>query len=239
MAAGLGFKDFVTGEVLTAADVDGYLMQGIWVFANAAARDAAVTSPQEGNSCYLKDTDVIQVYSGSAWVTKSAAAGGSTGLTLVKSQAVGSGVSSVEVTSAFSSTYKNYMISLSGVVGSTRGELPMILGTTTSGYYYGGTYVYYNSSTVTGANGNNAAAINNAGMINTTSSNLMVDLQGPFLSAETTFFWRSVQLDSSTPLYAWQAQGFLNNSTSYTSFKLTPSSGTITGGTIYVYGYNV
>jgi hypothetical protein len=33
MAAGLGFKDFQTGEVLTAADVDGYLMQGIWVFA--------------------------------------------------------------------------------------------------------------------------------------------------------------------------------------------------------------
>ena len=71
MAAGLGFKDFVTGEVLTAADVDGYLMQGIWVFADATARDAAVTSPQEGNSCYLKDTDVIQVYSGSSWVTKS------------------------------------------------------------------------------------------------------------------------------------------------------------------------
>lgn len=75
MAAGLGFKDFVTGEVLTAADVDGYLMQGIWVFANATARDAAVTSPQEGNACYLKDTDVIQTYSGSAWV---AVGGGST-----------------------------------------------------------------------------------------------------------------------------------------------------------------
>jgi hypothetical protein len=68
MAAGLGFKDFVTGEVLTAADVDGYLMQGIWVFANAAARDAAVTSPQEGNACYLKDTNEVLTYSGSAWV---------------------------------------------------------------------------------------------------------------------------------------------------------------------------
>jgi hypothetical protein len=68
MAAGLGFKDFVTGEVLTAADVDGYLMQGIWVFANATARDAAVTSPQEGNACYLKDTDQVLTYSGSAWV---------------------------------------------------------------------------------------------------------------------------------------------------------------------------
>jgi hypothetical protein len=74
MAAGLGFKDFVTGEVLTAADVDGYLMQGIWVFANAAARDAAVTSPQEGNACYLKDTDAVMTYSGSAWVSASAPA---------------------------------------------------------------------------------------------------------------------------------------------------------------------
>lgn len=67
MAAGLGFKDFVTGEVLTAADVDGYLMQGIWVFASAAARDAAVTSPQEGNFAYLKDTNTTTYYTGSAW----------------------------------------------------------------------------------------------------------------------------------------------------------------------------
>ena len=67
MAAGLGFKDFTTGEVLTAADVDGYLMQGVWVFASAAARDAAVTSPQEGNFAYLKDTNVTTYYTGSSW----------------------------------------------------------------------------------------------------------------------------------------------------------------------------
>jgi hypothetical protein len=67
MAAGLGFKDFTTGEVLTAADVDGYLMQGVWVFASAAARDAAVTAPQEGNFAYLKDTNVTTYYTGSAW----------------------------------------------------------------------------------------------------------------------------------------------------------------------------
>jgi hypothetical protein len=78
MAAPLGFKTFNTGDVLSAADTNGYLMQGIWVFADATARDAAVTSPQEGNSCYLKDTDVIQVYSGSSWVVKS---GGSSPLT--------------------------------------------------------------------------------------------------------------------------------------------------------------
>ena len=76
MAAGLGFKTFTTGDVLSAGDTNGYLMQGVWVFASAAARDAAVTSPQEGNMCYLKDTDAVQSYSGSAWVAVGANSSG-------------------------------------------------------------------------------------------------------------------------------------------------------------------
>ena len=75
MGAGLGFKTFVTGDVLTAADTNGYLMQGVWVFASAAARDAAVTSPQEGNFCYLKDTNATQYYTGSAWAAVGAGGG--------------------------------------------------------------------------------------------------------------------------------------------------------------------
>jgi hypothetical protein len=67
MAAGLGFKTFTTGEVLTSADTNGYLMQGVLVFADAAARDAAITSPQEGQFAYLKDTNVTTYYTGSAW----------------------------------------------------------------------------------------------------------------------------------------------------------------------------
>ena len=67
MGAPLGFKTFATGDVLTAADANGYLMQGVWTFASATARNAAVTSPQEGNFCYLKDTNVTQYYDGSAW----------------------------------------------------------------------------------------------------------------------------------------------------------------------------
>lgn len=69
MAAGQGFKTFNTGEVLTAADTNGYLMQGVNVFADAAARTAAITSPQEGQMSYLKSTDSIESYNGSAWVT--------------------------------------------------------------------------------------------------------------------------------------------------------------------------
>jgi hypothetical protein len=72
MAAGAGFKTFNTGDVLSAADVNGYLMQGIWVFTNAAARDAAVTSPQEGNFAFTKDNNSLWYYDGAAWVSSGA-----------------------------------------------------------------------------------------------------------------------------------------------------------------------
>jgi hypothetical protein len=70
MAAGLGFIEFNTGDVLTAAQANGYLAsQVVMVFADAAARTSAITSPQEGMMSYLKDTNATQYYSGSAWVT--------------------------------------------------------------------------------------------------------------------------------------------------------------------------
>ena len=68
MAAGLGFKTFTTGEVLTAADTNGYLMQGVLVFASSAARASAITSPQEGQYSYLKDTNSTEYYDGAAWI---------------------------------------------------------------------------------------------------------------------------------------------------------------------------
>jgi hypothetical protein len=72
MAAGLGFKTFATGEVLTAGDVNGYLMQGVLVFASAAARDSAITSPQEGQFAFTKDTNGLWYYDGAAWVASGA-----------------------------------------------------------------------------------------------------------------------------------------------------------------------
>ena len=63
-----GFKVFSVGEVLTAADVNDYLMeQSISIFANTTARDAQITSPIEGQFCYLADSNVLQFYNGSSW----------------------------------------------------------------------------------------------------------------------------------------------------------------------------
>jgi len=67
MAAGLGFKTFATGDVLSATDVNGYLMQGVLVFATTTARDTAITSPQAGQISLTKDTNTIWKYTGSAW----------------------------------------------------------------------------------------------------------------------------------------------------------------------------
>jgi hypothetical protein len=72
MAAGLGFKTFNTGDVLSAADVNGYLMQGVLVFASTAARDAAITAPAEGQFAFTKDTNSLFYYDGAAWVASGA-----------------------------------------------------------------------------------------------------------------------------------------------------------------------
>jgi hypothetical protein len=66
--AGLGRKVFVANEVLTAADVNGYLMdQAVMVFDDSAARGSAIPAPSEGMVAYLKDTNAIQYYDGSDW----------------------------------------------------------------------------------------------------------------------------------------------------------------------------
>ena len=103
MAAGLGFKTFTTGEVLTAADTNGYLMQGVLVFASSAARASAITSPQEGQYSYLKDTDALEYYSGSAWT--GAPVGDITAVTTAAGSGLSGGASSGAVALSLSSTY--------------------------------------------------------------------------------------------------------------------------------------
>lgn len=70
--AGLGLKTF-TASVLTASDVNGYLMQQtIMPFASASARTTAFSTAgvtaSEGMLSYLKDVDQLEVYNGSSWV---------------------------------------------------------------------------------------------------------------------------------------------------------------------------
>ena len=61
--AGAGFKLFADGNVLLASEVNTFMMeQQIMVFADAAARDAAILSPSEGMFAFLKDVDKLTVF---------------------------------------------------------------------------------------------------------------------------------------------------------------------------------
>jgi hypothetical protein len=67
-----GYKTFNTGDVLTAAQVQYNLQnQSIMFFADATARDAALTPSivQEGMACYLADSNTVLVYDGASWVS--------------------------------------------------------------------------------------------------------------------------------------------------------------------------
>lgn len=61
-------KIFTAGEVLTAADVNNFLMdQSVMSFAGTAARGSAIGTAVEGMLTYLEDTNTFQFWNGSAW----------------------------------------------------------------------------------------------------------------------------------------------------------------------------
>jgi hypothetical protein len=109
MAQGLGFKTFATGDILTAADANGYLQsQTVMVFADSTARSTAIATPYEGMYSYLTGTDATQVYNGSAWVNAALSIGA--GFIPIVSGSF-SAATTVNVNSCFTSTYDTYLIS--------------------------------------------------------------------------------------------------------------------------------
>jgi hypothetical protein len=163
-----------------------------------------------------------------------AAAMDSIGLWLVKSQTIGTGVSSVTVTDAFSADYDAYKIVVSGGVASATAVLQTQLGATATGYYYGGDARTYAGVTlnIQASNGTNWYA--GEASVNTIEMN--IDVKQPFLAKNTTFTGSFGA--ARTDAYWLSVGGYLANTTSYTAFTITPSGGaTLTGGTIRVYGY--
>lgn len=64
-----GFREFDKGDVLTADDVNDYIMlQSVMVFETEIERDVTLVGLlRPGVTVYVKNTDALQQYSGDSW----------------------------------------------------------------------------------------------------------------------------------------------------------------------------
>jgi hypothetical protein len=227
MAAGLGYKEWQTGDVLTAGDVNGYLNQGVWVFDDATARTAAVTSPEEGNVSYLKDTNTVEYYSGAAWV----GVGAASGLTLISTTTLSNTTS---INSAFSASYDNYLIIGYEIIGSTGGD-GVALRLRASGSDSTSSYESRNMTITSSLSGGANAYTDRfePGTINSSNETyFMFHLFNPFAAKKTSFV--SSGYRSGTALYQI---GLHTATTSYSGITLYPTGGTL-AGKVKIYGYS-
>jgi hypothetical protein len=167
-----------------------------------------------------------------------AAAMDSIGLWLVKSQTVGTGVTSIPVTNAFSAQFDNYRIIYSG--GVSAGAVGLALSLTGSGannYYSAQAYTFYASDGVAGyLRDNNTSSWTAAGGGYVDGNVLDVELYNPFLTLRTAIASIGRPDIRTNGATYYGLSGFHNLSASYTGFTITASAG-LTGGTIRVYGY--
>lgn len=147
---------------------------------------------------------------------------------------IGNAVASVTVSGCFGSTYRNYKILVNGSSASADNNLAMTLNGGTTAYY--GALIYA-GTTGTGpfAAGDNNTAQWNFMSYHTTTSGIIttIELLGPNLAE-----WTGIQATYITAGSGGTFVGVRQATTQHTGFTFTCGSGTMTGGTITVYGYN-
>jgi hypothetical protein len=159
------------------------------------------------------------------------------GLVYVKSQTVGTAVSSVSVTDVFSATYDNYKIIYTSGASSAHQALQLHLTGATSAYY-AGLFRMASDATTSNLGTNNQSTWLYAGYGGVGSTTLDVDLYDPFIARFTRM--KSVWADerdtaANSGFYGTQV-GVHRTATSYTGFTIVCGAN-ITGGQIIVYGY--
>lgn len=181
MAAGQGYIEFATGDVLTAAAANGYLAsQVVMVFADAAARTAAIASPQEGMISYLKDTNSTEYYSGSAWV----AIGGSSTPTLTGVSLYKSANQSIATATSTQITWDSERWDTNGFHDTSTNNQRITIPSGKAGYYQVNCYVSF---------ANNTSGVR-SGTINKNGSTAVIggDLQAQGAGAYTVMIYSGI-----------------------------------------------
>lgn len=174
----------------------------------------------------------VEQYMGLVKVIPTGATNGTVGAT--GTVTIGNAVSSVTVSGAFSSLYDNYLVQIVGGSGTLEDNGRLVLGTASTGYYGNLMYsAYATPGTFAGAGDSNAAQFSFVWRSFTSAGQFAnIQLFAPN-RAQATFIFSDWVAGTAGGRY----QGFHNSSTQFTAFTLSPATGTMTGGSIRVYGY--
>jgi len=235
------FKLWNSAETLTSSDVNTYLGKQSVITCTAATRPT--TGLIEGMTIYQTDTDNLWFYDGATWMP-------ATGLQPIKPTSVtngsisgnvvtvGTSVSSVTVNGVFTGNYSNYLVQMTGGTVSASTDIWMRLATggtaSTTGYY--GFLVYGNvgSSTVLGSPRNNETRWSwMGGALGGQLTHAQATLYNPFGATYTKITNGAYQSSNEYGNF----NGEHRVAVSYNGFVLGVDTGTVTGGSIRVYGY--
>lgn len=156
------------------------------------------------------------------------------GLVYITSATVGSGVTTVTVSSCFSATYDDYRIMLNGIDSSSLNNIVKMTLSNSSSTTYSSVLFY---TTFAGSSGFSGATSTAAGFNvsyggDVSDTNAVIDVRNPFASKRTTF-----TSQCSNNSISANGGGCDTSTNSSTGFTLSVSPDTLTGGTITVYGY--
>ena len=184
--------------------------------------------PQNGSGLLYFTSAGVSLYYPSA-VTATAGA-----LTLVKTQTIGTTVSSVAMTDAFSALYDSYFVTVSGGLSSAQSLLTMIFTGSAASYYRATVNVVYSGGAGTFIAQNNDASFTDVGTCRADGLFAAITLNHPFLTKPT---YGSCGSGSTANTAGKLTFLYHDAATSFSGLTISPSSGTLTGGTIRVYGY--
>lgn len=220
------FKVFTNGVPLPASDLNDYLMeQSVATFADSAARAAQLVSPVEGQVTYLADTDVVELWNGSAWVGF-----GASQILLSTTTLTGASVT----ISSIPQTYRDLIL----IVRNFRPSADAVLRARVNGL---STNIYTGTGTTATGGGSTFWELGSAAQ-DSTATNFHFAIAEFYDYANTTTqkngLTRAITNDSTTPTSTTYRNEVLNlmSTSSISSITLLPSTGTFTSGTALLYG---
>jgi hypothetical protein len=147
---------------------------------------------------------------------------------------VGSANTQIEIDNALAD-YDNYKVVITGLTCATNNNAILLrLGTSTirTDYRYGGTVTTISTGVIAASAANNTAEGLLIGFTQTVPHNYMFEMMAPNIAGRTNFI-----SGSCVGNFATTNQGYDNSAVAYPSFVIRVSTGSMTGGTIRIYGY--